>query len=133
MPPNIEMPTTHAQQEVNMQTYTRLKSHGHSKERAMKRRAYRVPNAKTTHGSCFNALKCGLILVALLLDEQPSLLNRADATVACNLVGLEHLPFMECFVDSRPKNNALLLRDGPRILANLHPSLANQLVLILCV
>ena len=133
MPPKIEMPTRHDQQQVNIQTYTRLKSHGRSKERARKRRAYHVPNAETTHGSCFNALKCGLILVALLLDEQPSLLNRADATVACNLVGLKHLPFMECFVDSRLKNNAILLRAGPRILANLHPSLANQLVLILCI
>ena len=91
------------------------------------------PNAETTHGPCFNALKCGAILVALLLDEQPSFLNRTDATVACKLVGLKHLPFMECYVDSRPKNNALLLRAGPRILANLHPSLANQLVLILCI
>ena len=133
MPPNIEMPTRHDQQQVNMQTYTWPKSHGRSKERARKKRAYRVPNAETTHGPCFNALKCGAILVALLLDEQPSLLNRADATVACKLVGIKHLPFMECFVDSRPKNNALLLRAGPRILANLHPSLANQLVLILCV
>ena len=97
------------------------------------RRAYQVPNAETTHVSCFNALKCGTILVALLLDEQPPLLNRADATVACKLIGLKILPFMECFVDSRPKNNALLLHAGPRILANLHPSLANQLVLILCV
>ena len=133
MPPKIEMPTPHDQQQVNMQTYTRPKSHGRSKERARKRRAYHVPNAETTHGPCFNALKCGTILVVLLLDEQPPLLNRVDATVACNLVGLKHLPFMECFVDSRPKNNALLLRVGPRILANLHPSLANQLVLILCI
>ena len=133
MLPKIEMPTPHDQQQVNMQTYTRPKSHGRSKERARKRRAYHVPNAETTHGPCFNALKCGAILVALLLDEQPPLLNRGDATVARNLVGLKHLPFMECFVDSRPKNNALLLRAGPRILANLHPSLANQLVLILCI
>ena len=133
MPPKIEMPTPHDQQQVNMKTYTRPKYHGRSKERARKRRAYHVPNAETTHGPCFNALKCGLILVALLLDEQSSFLNRTDATVACNLVGLKHLPFMECFVDSRPKNNAFLLRAGPRILANLHPSLANQLVLILCI
>ena len=133
MPPKIEMPTPHDQQQLNMQAYTMPKSHGRSKERARMRRAYHVPNTETTHGSCFNALKCGAIRVALLLDEQPSLLNRADATVACKLIGLKHLPFMECFVDSRPKNKALLLRAGPRILANLHPSLANQLVLILCV
>ena len=63
-----------------------------SKERARKRRAYHVPNAETTHGPCFNALKCGAILVALLLDEQPPLLNRADATVACNLVGVGDIP-----------------------------------------
>mgnify|MGYP005813535443 CR=1 FL=1 len=96
-------------------------------------RAYHVSNAGTTHGMCLNALKYGLILGALLLDEQPSLLNRADATVAFKLVGLKDLPFMECFMDSRPKNNTLLLPAGPWILANLHPSLANQLVLILCV
>ena len=82
----------------------------------------------------------GCLLAALsgnaaeqLLPLQPSLLNQADATVACNLVGVKHLPFIKYFVDSRPKNNAPLLRAGPRILANLHPSLANQLVLILCV
>ena len=97
------------------------------------RRAYHVPNAETTHGSCFNALKCGAILVALLLDEQPPLLNQGDATIACNLVGLKHLPFKECFVDSRPKNKALLLRAGPQILANLHSTLENQLVLLLCI
>ena len=133
MPPNIEMPTRHDQQQVNMQTYTRPKSHGRSKERTRMRRAYHVPNAETTHGLCFNALKCGAILVALLLDELPPLLNRGDATVACDLVGLKHLPFMERFVDSRPKNKALLLRAGPWILVNLHPTLANQLVLILCI
>ena len=91
------------------------------------------PTPEATHGSCFNALKCGAILVALLLDEQPPHLNRADATVACNLEGLKHLPLMKCFVHSRPKIKALLLRTGPRILANLHPTLANQLVLILCI
>ena len=57
-------------------------------------RAYHVPNAETTHGPCFNALKCGTILVAFLLDEQPPLLNRGDATVARKLLGHKQLSFM---------------------------------------
>ena len=81
--------------------------------------------------TCFNALRYGIIFVAFLLDEQPPLLNRGDATVARNLAGLKQLSFMECFVNSCPKNKSLLLRTRPRILTNLHPTLANQLVLFL--